>query len=85
MSASLDSWASTCPRMVAQLAVLFDREAAVLLRENKAAEGPRMSDDERRASYERRQEARRLRDIACDFDAAATRADYVGWAFGNQR
>ena len=64
--------ASENPRLVAQVAWVFEREASAL---EKSA---------RFRGVDERQEVERLRDIACELDLAAMRGGYVGCPFGEE-
>lgn len=64
------------PRLSAQLAWLFDREAAALTRESSAPT--------EREQCERKREVSRLRDVACELEALALRAGYFGYPFGEE-
>ena len=64
--------AASNPRFVAQVALVFEREADAL--EIQA----------RRRKEDERQEVERLRDIACELDLAAREAGFCGYAFGEE-
>lgn len=64
--------ASSNPRLVAQAALVFDREADAL---EKSA---------RFRGVDEHHEVERLRDIACELDLAAREAGFCGYAFGEE-
>ena len=64
--------ATSNPRLVAQVALVFEREADAL---EKSA---------RFRGVDERQEVARLRDIACELDLAAREAGFCGYPFGEE-
>lgn len=73
------------PHLLAQLAWVFDRDAAELTRESKRFESVRRPTDKELAEdFARRCETRRLRDIACELEARAMNDGYVGYPFGDE-
>lgn len=79
--------ASSNPRLVAQLAWVFERDAAELARESRrfeTGETSAMTPSATDAHLDRIRETRRLRGIACDLEAAAMHAGYFGYPFGEE-